>query len=855
MIPIEIKIEGFLSYQDPVVLNFESFHLACISGANGAGKSSILDAMTWVLFGIARSRNDNIINQNSKNAEILFDFEYEKQRFRILRSKTIEKSQILEFFIFDELEKKFRVLTEHNSTETQKRINSTLRMDYDTFTNASFFLQGKADQFTQLSPGQRKEILSNILGLEIWETYREITKEHRRNMEFDLSRIEIALEEIETEISREEQVRIQLKTLENELQIKLELKNSRIDNLNKARQLEQARHNLQDLIKGKTSDLSRIKEELNLRQNRSILLDKQCSQLELEIRNGPEIEKDFQLWKAFRSELDIWEDKSLLFFNLQKEISEINQTVELQRNQLRIQLENLKNEYQTIEDIQNQVPDLNVQIQILNDEIIKLENEISKRDILLSDLEKNQQQLVREQESLKQLEQKNNELREHLISFKNAGPNCPFCSQPLTPSHRLQYEDLVKTEGVQRKIQIDRHKVEIHKLEETVSNLRNKLSNLNDIEKKLKLIHQQKTEKDMLVKNYNETLAKWKEEKAGLLISLPLLLKNETFAASSKNRLSILEPELISLQYDPIAHQECKKNESIYRSSELKKRNLEIAQSTLNPLKSQLIELRNDISGLEKELIEKQNALELLENDFSSQFSKIPDISQLQLQIDELQIEISQDDQFVGAEKQKLIAIEKNKERQKSSRLEKNSLVTKIARYIKLEEAFSKNGIPALLIEQALPEIEEHANQMLEKLSDGAMSIYFQTQGDYKDKKRQDKKETLEILINDSSGRTRAYEMFSGGEAFRINFAIRLALSQVLAKRAGAQLQTLVIDEGFGSQDREGRQRLIESINMIQSDFAKILVITHLDELKEAFPARIEVEKTLSGSKIEVQVF
>ncbi|HWQ83560.1 MAG TPA: SbcC/MukB-like Walker B domain-containing protein, partial [Anaerolineales bacterium] len=98
----------------------------------------------------------------------------------------------------------------------------------------------------------------------------------------------------------------------------------------------------------------------------------------------------------------------------------------------------------------------------------------------------------------------------------------------------------------------------------------------------------------------------------------------------------------------------------------------------------------------------------------------------------------------------------------------------------------------------------------------------------------------------------RDYEMFSGGEAFRVNFAIRLALSEILAQRAGARLQTLVIDEGFGSQDALGRQRLIEAINMVREDFAKILVITHIDELKDAFPNRIEVEKTDRGSTVRV---
>jgi DNA repair protein SbcC/Rad50 len=74
----------------------------------------------------------------------------------------------------------------------------------------------------------------------------------------------------------------------------------------------------------------------------------------------------------------------------------------------------------------------------------------------------------------------------------------------------------------------------------------------------------------------------------------------------------------------------------------------------------------------------------------------------------------------------------------------------------------------------------------------------------------------------------------------------------VLAQRKGARLQSLVIDEGFGSQDVRGRQRLIEAINLVKSDFAKIIVITHLDELKDAFPTRIEVEKTEHGSSVKV---
>jgi exonuclease SbcC len=73
-----------------------------------------------------------------------------------------------------------------------------------------------------------------------------------------------------------------------------------------------------------------------------------------------------------------------------------------------------------------------------------------------------------------------------------------------------------------------------------------------------------------------------------------------------------------------------------------------------------------------------------------------------------------------------------------------------------------------------------------------------------------------------------------------------------LARRAGAQLETLVIDEGFGTQDAQGRERLVEAINTVQGDFARVLVITHIDELKDAFPTRIQVTKTPDGSVVQV---
>ena len=75
----------------------------------------------------------------------------------------------------------------------------------------------------------------------------------------------------------------------------------------------------------------------------------------------------------------------------------------------------------------------------------------------------------------------------------------------------------------------------------------------------------------------------------------------------------------------------------------------------------------------------------------------------------------------------------------------------------------------------------------------------------------------------------------------------------MLARRAGAQLRTLFIDEGFGTQDEEGRNKLVEAITAIQEDFDLILVITHIEDLRDAFPVHVMVEKQGDGSRIQVR--
>ena len=165
-----------------------------------------------------------------------------------------------------------------------------------------------------------------------------------------------------------------------------------------------------------------------------------------------------------------------------------------------------------------------------------------------------------------------------------------------------------------------------------------------------------------------------------------------------------------------------------------------------------------------------------------------------------------------------------------------------------LAEAFGKKGLQAVIIENAVPEIENEANKILARLSDHKMHLGLITQQETRSGKLV---ETLDLVVADEVG-TRNYELYSGGEAFKVDFSVRVALSRLLARRAGAKLQTLVIDEGFGSQDNASRERLVQAISSVKNDFARILVITHIAEVKDMFPVEIQVVKLNGASNLRV---
>ena len=212
----------------------------------------------------------------------------------------------------------------------------------------------------------------------------------------------------------------------------------------------------------------------------------------------------------------------------------------------------------------------------------------------------------------------------------------------------------------------------------------------------------------------------------------------------------------------------------------------------------------------------------------------------------ELRVKIQQSIERQGYLRNQVERQEALTEEMKSELVRLNALQEEQSIYTELSTAFGRQGVQAMLIETVVPRLEDETNALLGRMTDNRMNVKLETQRE-RASGQGDPRETLEILVSDELG-PRSYEMYSGGEAFRVNLALRIALSRVLAQRMGAPLPTLFIDEGFGTQDAVGRERILDVISAIGDDFEKVLVITHLEDLKEAFPVRIEVQKDESGS-------
>jgi len=696
VIPLELELKNFLAYRDPGPLHLDGIRIACLAGPNGAGKSSLLDAITWALWGKARTNApDDLIHQGQDNMSVSLTFEHTGMRYRVLRQRKTGKrgESLLEFQAWDPDTESWRSLSEATIRATQARIDTLLRLDYETFVNSAFLMQGRADEFTTKTPNQRKQVLSNILGLSRWETYEARAKEQLNQSHAEIQRIDGRLEEIERELSRRDEYESELANAEAAAQ--------------------------------------KIAEQLADAERQWTLLEQTLTQL-----NSLKQQTNDLVHRTRRTEAEIVEAKQEL----------VSIQAQADKDTLEAALAELNAALDKLEPLQAQQKDVMEELSSLSTETAHL------RGI--------NEALIPETEPIKG----------RISTLESATePVCPTCGQSLTDDHRAHLLEDLKLDVEDRRSKFRDNRELIQKHETRITELNNGITKLN----------QSLSEKADLEKRIVElqTALGRAEEASDRTASLTLRITRWT--------------EEIQLDRDKLLALE----------KEATKSNEQLA-----------------VTSITKEDVER------------------------------FRLEKRMADERVGGARQQLATLSSLKELRGKLLAERVNLAEDHGLYTALRDAFSKRGVPAMIIETAVPELERSANDLLGRMTEGRMAVRIETQREIKSGEM---REALDIIISDELG-TRPYDLYSGGESFRINFAIRIALSRLLARRAGAQLRSLYIDEGFGTQDTIGREQLVAAINSIQEDFDLILVITHIDEMKDAFPARIEVTKTPQGSQFQL---
>ncbi|MDD4923359.1 MAG: SMC family ATPase [Dehalococcoidales bacterium] len=855
MIPVRLKIRNFMPYRgDMPSFSFEGIQTACICGDNGNGKSAIIDAMTWALWGKTRAKSDDdLIHLWETEATVEFDFRSGEQLYRVIRKRARPKKATgagqssLDLMIWNEEE--FKTISGNVIRETENKIIDILHMDYDTFINSAFLRQGHADEFTRQQPSKRKEVLSSILGLDIYDRLEEKAREKTRGQQAERTLLERSIRDIEAELEGKAKLENEFEQAKiNLAQIDKEVKEKQAE-FDAVRQKKQALGNKKQQLQQLEEYIVTNNNHLNVRQNEIQQHEKQIKEYGDLLAQREEIEKGYADYISIKSQCDDFNSKLQQLNSLKDNHRILEQVIEKARSRLVNNQSVLK---KTVEDLENKAQKLPQ----YRDKMAKIEEakpRLEAKEKAFEGKKEKKQSLLATVQQLKGEQEKLNleigELDEKLNLLCKEGENkCPLCETALGSEGlkiiREKYGNDRKTRSeliTNKDSEINTHLNEYKTIEKELADEENELkSNREWLQKSLGSLAQS-------IEDAREASGKLEEQRE-LLAETEKRLSAGEFAEDEQKELKSLDGKIASLNYDSEKHREASKRLTELQEFEAKKRRLEEAERLLSAEKEDLskavaaskeLQKQVDNDSDKKKAVEKElEALPQLEIETEQAENILKTVSARQKEAQEAS----------GSLKARLEHLKNQEKKKKEKEAQLATISKEVSIYSELAQAFGKKGIQMMLIETALPDIENEANELLGRMTDNRMHVKFDTQ---KPTKKGEVQETLEIIISDELG-ARPYETYSGGEAFRIDFAIRIALSKLLAKRAGAPLPTLIIDEGFGTLDNTGIEKIKEAINSIRNDFEKIIVITHIDELKDAFPSRINVTKTPNGSVIEL---
>ena len=858
MIPLRLTVKNFMCYRDGVpTLDLEGIHLACLCGDNGHGKTALLDAITWALWGQARSRSqEELVHQGQQDMAVELEFMARGQRHRVSRrharsARSRQGASILELQVASD--NGFRPITGGSMRETEAKIREILHMDYETFINTAFLRQGDADRFTTSRPAERQERLAEVLDLSYYRGLEDRAKARSRDAQDAARSVTTKIELQQKEIAFRPEYQQQLTAVKDSLEWmtpEVDSQRLKVQELRRTVDSLQARRtDIEDLVRR----LARDQTELSHLEGQQRGQVGRVGEYQAALQDESEIREGFTRLETSRSELERLNQALARKGDLDRERAQLDREIAVQGERYSGQATQLRKRIdQELEPATKRLPEV-------EDGLNALSQDRGNLAELEAEARRSRQDTEEISASVRDLELANERLRQEMedtrkkFNMLEQGDNlCPLCQQPLGAEGQEHLRREYEEQGYQSKEEFQRnserrgdfdksYKAASERLEAMEKEVGQKRQRL---EQTAALLARDKAE----CQRAQIELQKVSDE----LLQVESLIALKDFAQEERKMVSGLESKLASLGYDEGAHSRVQAETRTLDPYDALHRKLLEAVDGL-PAEREAMETTGQMLARRRQEVsdaETRNAL--WDEELKALPSKESELEKADAQLRKLDHQKQDSMVRQGVLEQQIDRCNVLESGLRGQEQELRRVLDEKSVYDELGAAFGKNGIQALIIETAIPQLENDANELLGRLTESRMSLKLQLQEGRRDSRTGQPSEELDIRIGDEVG-TRSYETFSGGEAFRINFALRIALSKLLAQRSGAPLPILFIDEGFGSQDSAGQERLIEAIRSIEDDFQKIIVITHIEGIKDSFPVRIEVTKTGNGSTFELQ--
>ncbi len=480
----------------------------------------------------------------------------------------------------------------------------------------------------------------------------------------------------------------------------------------------------------------------------------------------------------------------------------------------------------------------------INNKLEKLEQELSSVkvvsqesiDLVIREVENLKFVLEQSKSEVENLKQKETEFSDRIAKLEES------LGHIFSEDEALRLKEIsVSIENIGNiEDSIEKLQEEIKDLEKMKENIRNSIT---EIAKEISVLESKIEGNNKSIDENSREILFLKRE----IAEIAEKISGKEYLKPFEEELRILEENIKSVGFKEETYSEISKQREALSKVENEFRTLQEAKIKIGGLEKTTSEVRGEIEDIDDAIFTEEKALKEIENELVEFANVEEECRKKEEEVAKTENLLKSKEQIFFSVSQKLLQIEeKKKEKEKNEQLIKDS-EDKLKILNVCDTMFGKEGIPIAIINSILPQIEAYSNELLSAMSGGTMKLKFNTIRETKT----GEKTTLEINVYDN-GERRRYELFSGGEQFRINLAIRIGISMFLSSIANSPLEMLVIDEGFGSQDETGKERILSEINAIKNLFKKVVVITHMGDIKESFTYEIRVVKDSRGSRLYV---